>query len=973
MTLRPPLAAAGLVLWLLASGSVASASISDYLGKPVGSVRLVVEGRETTDPALVQLVETQIGEPLSMTAVRESITHLYSIGRFEDVRAVGELERGRVALVYELQPIHPVYRIDFTGTAGVPGIDAGALRQAIVDRYGVSPPVARVADIVQLLTDALRQRGYLHPTVTPRVSLEHAPDRARLLFTIQPGPRTRIASVDITGNPMMSRRDLLDELDAAPGAPYQPLTLDTRIGRYIEGMRRRGYFEAQLTPGVQLTGNDRAAHLTLAAAPGPHVRIAFTGDPLPSNVRNELVPVESEGSVDEDLLDDSSNRIEEHLRAQGYRDASAPHRSEESAGELLITFNVTKGPQYRVEAVEISGNASLPLADFAPDLRVRAGQPFSDAQLNSDVSMIEGRYRREGFAGARVQTVVEPQGGRGDGAGTPAQVPVVVRLVVHEGPQTIVRSVHVSGNWSVPEVALLEGLGLRPGRPFFATEMAVDRDTVQLRYADLGYPDASVDANPGLSRDATRADVVFTVREGPRVYVNHVLIVGNVRTKTETIQRELEVKPGEPLSLAAVNESQRRLAALGLFRRVRISELRRGDETRRDVLVTIEEAPATMIGYGGGFEVWRQVVQQPETLVASEELQLAPRASFEISRRNLFGKNRSVNAFTSISLQRNPSAAPSAAIGVPEYRILGTYREPRLFGTAADAVVTGTVEQQIRTSFKFARRRASAEVARHLTRSVSMIGSYQIERTRVFDELAQEEPYIRRLFSQVRLSSFSVSAIRDTRNDQMDPGRGRYFSASGQLAGRAIGSEIGLAKGFLTAQTFRTIPGASRIVFAGSARFGLAAGFPHEIVRLDSNGQLIVDVVRDLPPSERFFAGGDTTNRGFALDTLGTPDTIDVNGFPLGGNGLVILNAELRVPLLGGIGVVTFLDTGNVFARASDINLGELRTAVGFGVRYKSPVGPIRIDLGFKLHREQLASGGREALTAIHISLGQAF
>jgi outer membrane protein insertion porin family len=142
---------------------------------------------------------------------------------------------------------------------------------------------------------------------------------------------------------------------------------------------------------------------------------------------------------------------------------------------------------------------------------------------------------------------------------------------------------------------------------------------------------------------------------------------------------------------------------------------------------------------------------------------------------------------------------------------------------------------------------------------------------------------------------------------------------------------------------------------------------------LDSSGQPILVTVRDLPASERFFAGGDTTVRGFALDQLGTPATIDKDGFPTGGGGLVIVNAEARVPLVRGIGVVGFFDAGNVFARTSDIDLTELRGALGFGVRYKSPIGPIRVDLGFKLHRNVIAADRRESLTAIHISLGQAF
>jgi outer membrane protein insertion porin family len=134
-----------------------------------------------------------------------------------------------------------------------------------------------------------------------------------------------------------------------------------------------------------------------------------------------------------------------------------------------------------------------------------------------------------------------------------------------------------------------------------------------------------------------------------------------------------------------------------------------------------------------------------------------------------------------------------------------------------------------------------------------------------------------------------------------------------------------------------------------------------------------VDVVTDLPASERFFAGGDTTVRGYALDRLVTPETIDRNGFPTGGHAVIVLNAELRVPVWGSVGAVGFMDAGNVFNRVSDFDLGEIKPTAGFGLRYLSPIGPIRVDLGFKLDRGVLPTGEREKLTELHISLGQAF
>ena len=135
------------VLFFLCALGNAEAAIDDFLGKPVASVRLVIEGRETVDPSLARVVETREGEPLTMAAVRDTITHLFSLGRFDDVRVDATVvAANRVSLRYELSPIHPVTRIAFEGELGGAGVDASRLRRAVVDRYGPSPPLGRAAE-----------------------------------------------------------------------------------------------------------------------------------------------------------------------------------------------------------------------------------------------------------------------------------------------------------------------------------------------------------------------------------------------------------------------------------------------------------------------------------------------------------------------------------------------------------------------------------------------------------------------------------------------------------------------------------------------------------------------------------------------------------------------------------------------------------------------------------------------------------
>ncbi len=954
---------------MLLCPAAAQAAVGDFIGKPVASVRLVLDGRDTQDPGLLQVVETRVGRPLSMLEVRETVTHLFSLGRFDDVSVDATMAANGVALRYDLSPVHVVSKITFAGGVNAPGIDVGELRRVVVARYGTSPPLGRADDLAAAIVETLRERGYRHAAVVPRADIEHRSESAVLVFTVEPGARTTIGRVTVEGTPTVPTSELLARLDVAPGAPYEPDALAARIARYIDSRRSRGYYEARITPAVVFSPDDRVADLTLSVQPGPHVRVVFTGDSLPADKREELVPVEREGSADEDLLEDSSHRIEEYLRGQGYRDAAAPHTRQEANGELLITFALHRGPQYRVARVELSGVTLLSAAELRAGLRTREGEPFSDANLDLDQAAIEAFYRARGFASVKVQAEARPE----PRAAETSQAAIVATIAVSEGVRTIVGAVSIAGNTSVPDAELRAVLSLQPGTPYFDARIRSDRDALELAYANRGFRLVSVDAQPGFSADGAEADPVFTVREGPRVLVGHVLIAGNVRTSAQTIERELQLKPGDPLSLSAEYESQRRLAALQLFRRApQITELRHGDENERDLLVTVEEAAPTTLGYGGGLEGRLRVVSsEGDNSVATQKFELAPRAFVDLGRRNLFGKNRSINLFGSASL--HPAGVSSDArvgSGFTEYALRGTFHEPRLLGTEVDGVLTATLEQQIRSSFNFARRSVTAQASRRLTRRVSISGAYQLQRTQLLDVRVtpDQQPVIDRVFTQVRLSSFSAQGFYDTRDDPVDSTNGNYLSAFGQLAARAIGSEVGFAKSVFTAQSFRMLPRGHGIVFAAQARLGVATGFPRDVVQIDGNGaQVLVKDVSDLPEPERFFAGGDTTVRGFALETLGRPDTIK-DGFPIGGNAETIFNAELRVPVRGGLGMVGFVDSGNVFANASDIDLLELRSAVGIGLRYKSPVGPIRVDLGFKVKPQP-----GEGLTAWFISFGQAF
>jgi outer membrane protein insertion porin family len=974
-----------LACWILYCESAAFAQTAPLITE----VRIEQEGRLVDDRLVTGLIETTVGEPLSMRDVRETLTHLTSLNRYEDVQVLRESASGGVRLRYVLVPLHPVDRMEFRGMLGLP---EDQIRPVITERFGAAPPAARAEEIAEALRVWYSERGYPTARVTPRVEETHAPDRATLAFDIEVGTRATIGRLDIDEVDATDRHLPPADIGVRVGDPYDNPAILQALDRYVASLRTLGFYEARGLHTATFDGNGKAT-VRVTVDRGPLVTVAFAGDPLPEADRERLVPVRAEGSADEDLLEDATLAIEDYLRARGYRDAEAEHARDERDGMLTITFTVRRGARFVVDGIAISGNSAVPTADLVKLVPIEAGQPLVQTAAGRAALAIRDLYRSRGFTRVTVQiTASELPPNDGGGAG---ERRVTLRFNVIEGARTLLSSIVFQGNTVMSDAQLDQLMPTAPGRPYSEADIVAARDRIDIEYRNRGYESVVVEPEVSLADDGTRADVRFAINEGQQVVVDHVIIVGNRRTSTETIERELLLRPGQPLGYSARIESQQRLAALGLFRRVAIEELRHAGEPRRDVLIQVEEAPPTTIGYGGGVEGGTRLRPTGEGGQAEERFEFAPRGFFEIGRRNLWGKNRAVNLFGRVSLRsrdivlsesgiRFDQPAEGSGYGFNEYRVLATFREPKVLNTPADVLVTGILDQAIRSSFNFITREARAEAGVRVGPLYNLAGRYSYEHTRLFDErfTEAEKPLIDRVFPQVRISKFSASLIRDTRNDVLDPDSGTLAILDSQLAARMIGSEVGFTRTFVEGFAFYRLPAERRLVLALGSRVGIAHGFRRTVPRLgpdgqpitDAGGTPVVDVVEDLlPASERFFAGGDTTVRGFSLDRLGTPATISSTGFPTGGNGLVVLNAEMRVALVGGLGAVGFLDAGNVFLRARDLDLGQLRGAAGFGIRYRSPVGPIRIDMGFKLDRRELAPGRLERSNVLHISLGQAF
>jgi outer membrane protein insertion porin family len=948
---------------------------------------VTISGEPTVEPRWISLIETPPGSRLSLVDLRTTLLHFFNTGMFQAVDAtIAPLgDAGGIRVTYRLTPAQIVSGLTFRGDLG---LDAGELRRIVVDRFGAQPAPGRAEAAAEVLTAQLAARGFVRARVTTAIETDPG-GRSTMRFDVAAGRRARVGRVSIDAEGLSPR--IRSELDVKSGEIYDGPDIERQLDEVRTRLRRDGHYEASAlvrpAPAGTSPAGDPLVDLAITIVPGPLVTVRFEGDPIPEARRAELVPVAREASVDEDLLEDSLRRILQFLHQQGHWKATVGYRRDATPGGLAVTFTVTAGEVFRIGRVDVEGTQAFSQADIATVLSTSPGDIFVESTVDSQTAALRDRYRRAGYRDVRIELVMEERDADAEAAAAPKAGRgglVDVRLLVDEGAQVTVGAVRLAGLDGVSEADVRSKLTLTTGVPFYEPLVATDRDALSAALFDLGYDRARVVSTVTPVGGQPAVDITYDVAQGTLVRVGRILVVGNRRTATDTIVRALTLKPGDPLGLAQVFESQRTLRALGLFRRVTITDVGEDGEPRRDLVVTVEEAAPTSIGYGAGIEAGRYLRPETPGGQATEKFELAGRGFFEVGRQNLWGSNRSLNLFTRVTLRPSglAEAGGGSDFGFNEYRVLLSFRDPSVFDVA-DTRITGYFEQAVRSSFNFVRRGVLAEAARQLKGRVTVIGSYSLSTVRLFDEriAPEDQPDIDRLFPQVRISKFQGAVRRDSRDDLLDPTRGLVVGLDSDLALRALGSQVGFAKGYGELYAYHTIAARRRVVLAGAVRVGLARGFEREAERideagnpvLDENGEPIVDVVTDLPASERFFTGGENTVRGFARDSLGDVGTLDPNGFPTGGNALTVLNAELRAPLWRELGGVVFLDAGNVFRRVGDLDLGALRPSAGFGFRYKSPVGPVRVDVGFRLGSRRGVPDEDEPSYAVHFSIGQAF
>jgi outer membrane protein insertion porin family len=889
--------------------AVLLAVVASHSGEPVpaGTGPVVRAVRlDAADPErLERFVGLEPGHPLDPEAVRRTVELLYATGKFEDVRVVVEPASDGDGVSVVVRPVPAPLLVDVR-VEGDRVLRPGTLRRITRLRRGEPLWASRRERAGRDAALALVERGYLEGLV--EVVAEPVPEGADAVFRVRSGPRVRVGSAYVVG--AESFRDLaLDDL-ARPGRGE--IYRRDRAQRAAEAMRRR-FARADLwqaTVHVQTSYDPGPAlmNLIFQVTPGPPMRIEVRGTRISGSLRGELRELLRERGPGRDTLEAGAERIESHLRHLGHREANVRAGIESDSGEELVVFDAEAGPRAEVASVEIEGGDEALLSG----LQTRPGRPIEDAVFAADVQRLTRRLEERGHFEATVEADA-PEGG--------GALPVV--FLARPGPRATVVEFAVKG----PPLASSraeEGpreLPIHPGAPYRVRDVAASREALVSDWRRAGFLAVQVEPEIGFSEDQTEVRVRLAVEPGPRTIVESVVLSGLHQTREVTVAREIDLRSGEPFSFERVLESQRRLLSLGIFERVSIRELDPRREEQRDVVVSVQEAPRTTVSWGIGY---------------SEQDLL--RGSVELTRRNLSGLGRSASVFARASFRGS--------------RFLLNFREPWLFRKDLDSFLTAFWEEEDRTSFDYNRKGGVAQVGQKLDPRTTLIYRYLYQDTSVFNiEVPDEE--IDRQFRTYSVSGPAFSVVWDTRDDPLEPRRGVFFGSDLGLSMDALGG-ASYMRGFFQAANVRRLR--SDLAFVLSARLGLAATYGAGSPPL-------------LPLPERFFAGGAYGPRGWPVDEVG-PRVITPEGevFPTGGNALLLGGAELRYDVTRSFQLATFLDIGNVYPEVRDLSIPDLRKSVGLGVRYLTPIGPIRLDYGHKIDRLPGESSGR-----LHLTIGYAF
>jgi outer membrane protein insertion porin family len=882
------LVAAWLVLPLALAAS--SSNPGPAATPAIARVEVMVDGQKAS-PEIRSLVTVRAGDPFSLYTVDRSIKQLYSSGLFSDIR-VDRRDVPDLTLAFSLSRKFFVRKMILRSAGSLP---LGKVQQRLtVLRPGTAFSSERLEKAGQEVVALLEREGYFECRAVPVLFKDSEAAAMDITFNVVPGLRYVISSLSFSGEVPLPASALIKRMASREGQPYVPSLLEKDIAGLEAYLHGFGYSRAKVeTAPPRLDDSLKTAALSLNVEAGEKIEISITGAQIPV----ELVrPIWEEKVFEEWGLEEGEARILSTLRKKGYLFALVSSTIQREGNRLLVKYEADPGLRCTIRGLRFDGLTHLTSEQLknALDLEGSLLLPniLDGERVFSLPGEIEDLYQTRGFQRARVELNLERTG---------RAVTVVYRL--EEGPQQILDRVTFSGASLFPAERLLSEVSSRSGGPFYQPNIQKDVEKLETFYLNQGLRGTKISALI-TPRPDDRFDLEFRVQEGRMVRLKTITIIGQKVTRRSTILREVRLKEGQPVSLEAINETRRNLEHLGIFAEVKIEEiLVPPDED--NLVIRLQEGEQNYMSLGLGVENKNMPFQ-----LAVWENVISPRGTAEYIRTNIFGDASQFSLVGQFSLR--------------EKRGVVSLEQPYFFGLPLQNYLNGWLEREDRMSYGFDRRGLSFTGIKPLFKDSILLATLTWASTTLYYlDIAENE--IDRQFFPFSKTSIAASILWDKRDDALNTTRGMFFSASLEWAYPLFGVESDFLKLFVKYQ--HTLSLFSAMTFSGTARLGLGQG--------------------RMPIHERFFAGGSNSFRGTDFDELGPRDSI--SGQPVGGKVLLLFNLEVSFPLIGALedlSLAFFYDKGNVFAKRKDFDLGQLKDAVGFGLRYRTPLGPLRLDIG---------------------------
>ncbi len=862
----------------------------EFFGRPVRAVEYVADQpleRSHLDP----VVSLPPGLLLTRSSVKQAIQALYDTGRFSGISVEAVAEGEGVVLRFNLTLNYYFNRFSLEGDVR---LGRRSLWELLSLPVGERFTSGKLEETRRAVLKLMQDRGYLLAEIDARTTSDPRTRQVDTVFVVRPGGATTVRALDVLGVPDISAREIGKRVGFREGSIYDRQRLRRRLESLKQYFVRSGYLAATAEIGEDFRPSDNTVGVTLSVANFGRVRVAVDGFKIEKDRLRRLLPILTGEGLQPDLLEEGARNIKEYVEERGYPEAKVGYQDElDKSGGRVLHYRIEPGRRVTVAYVGFRGNRAISEQELLGTIQIQPSrflQPsaYSATRLDADVAALHALYQSRGYLGAVIVPLIEPVKG--------AQK---LRIIFEcdEGPLSRTKSLQLTGNAGLSTGTLESSLALRVGAPYSPYLAERDRQALQAAYNDAGFLQARVNSRPGAPDEHHAHPVVFDIQEGIRSYVAQVVILGNERTRRSVIEHRVTLKPDEPLSLGKMLQSQQALHNLGIFDLVRVSPQNpEGVAPFQNVVVRVQESKQLTLRYGAGY-------QERERF----------RGTVELSDFNIFGTGQRADLRV-----RGSRIEQGAAL---------TFQQPQIRFLPVNSYFTASLRKKREVSFDVTRGNLSYQYSRPLGGHTWALLRYSYNNVRVS---TTDIPAPDRENQPRNISTFSFIYVNDTRDNYLDPEKGFFTS-----------TDLGLTPKWLSQRSYLTLYTQNGYYRRLARSLLLAAGLKIGAARS-------LDFIAELPISERFFAGGGASLRGFETDRAGPlfPGTDK----PQGGNALVVGNLELRTPLWRAIHVAGFYDSGNVFSRVGDIRFGAFSHTVGAGIRIKTPFGPLRADYGVNLN-----------------------